>query len=491
MRPPPTTLETIEAIALRDPRPLALREDDLDVSYGELYAMAFQCSRELHRLGVRRGHRVAVSGPGFALQLVVLLAAEALGACTASFQAEGDSDAPFLFTLVDWVCSARPQQVPEGVGFVLLDADFGRVLRQPLGPGPRPWSALALHEPQRIARTSGSTGRSKFMLVPRQAQEYWIRSTLDVAGYTSDSRLLVLGPLVINAAFTRSSRCLRGGGAVMAGHGSRVAHFAPTDVWGLPMQLERFLDEVPDGYRVDAPVSVATVGGTVTPALRERTHRVFANGPILNRYGSNEVGPICDDLDATGTGLLSPGVDVRILGPQGEELPLGQAGTIAVRTPAMAEGYLALPAETAAAFRDGWFISADVGTLVAPRMLRLAGRQDDLINVAGIKVPASDVEARLRAQPAIADCAVLAANLEGGTVTLGVAMVLAPGAKQQDAVAQLQAALRLGPGMTARMLFLSELPRLHTGKLDRMALQQLFQRAGTAGSGAGAAAGDA
>ncbi|QJW84113.1 hypothetical protein HK414_10070 [Ramlibacter terrae] len=94
------------------------------------------------------------------MQLVVLLAAEGLGALTASFGAEDDVDAEAIFRHVDWVFAGRPQTVPPGVRFHAIDPQFLDTVAQPLGRERPAWSAADYREPQRMSRTSGSSGRS-------------------------------------------------------------------------------------------------------------------------------------------------------------------------------------------------------------------------------------------------------------------------------------------------------------------------------------------
>jgi fatty-acyl-CoA synthase len=471
--PLPTTAEIIEARALGEPGRAALREGDRELTYAQLHATLSRCASALHGAGVRPGHRVAVAGPGFLLQWVVLLAAEGLGAVTASFLAEQDADAPGLFAQVDWVLAARPQAVPPGVRFVLLDDAFVQGWTQAHPPVERHWRAPEMDAPHRITRTSGSTGQAKFMVLSRRAQEYWVGGALS-APLGPETRLLMLAPLVMNGAFSRGSRCLRRGGLLMTASGAHIAALAPTDVWGLPLHLERLLDELPPGYRAGRVVNVVSIGGNPPPALRARLQEVFP-GRMLNGYGSNEVGRICYDLDGDGTGVLCPGVDVRILASDGQELPPGSFGAIVVRTPSMADGYVGAPEESAAAFRDGWFHTSDTGALLAPRILRLAGRHDELLVVGGIKVPARTVEAGLCQQASVADCAALAIHLQGGAVTLGLAVVLAPGATQDQALAEISSALQLRAHTGARVIFVAQLPVLQSGKVDRVALQRELQ----------------
>ena len=475
-RPPPLTVEYLEATAATDPQRLALWEEGRALSYAQLHGLVAQCALALQRLGVRRGERLAVAGPGFGLQLVVLLAAEGLGAVTLSFQADDDPDLDFLLTQVDRVFSGRPLAVPPQLPFHLLDEAFVRALAAPLGAARPAWVPLPFDAPQRITRTSGSSGRSKFMLLSRQALEWQIATTVEMRGWEMlpGTRMLVLCPLVVNWGYSRGSACLRRGGAIVVGGGASIAEMAPTHVFGLPLQLQRLLAEMPPDYRPPRPVSVATFGGAVPADLRRRAEAVFG-GTMHNRYGSNEVGVVCDELDATGTGVVRQGVDARIVGPDGADVPWGQDGILVMRSPGLPQGYLGRPQETAAAFRDGWFHSGDVAAWVAPRLLRLAGRHDDLVAVGGIKVPAARLEQQLRAQPAIADAAVVTALMDGGAASLGIAVVAAAGADPADVGTQVQQALANEVAAPARLLVLSDLPRMQSGKLDRMALLRLFQ----------------
>jgi acyl-CoA synthetase (AMP-forming)/AMP-acid ligase II len=63
----------------------------------------------------------------------------------------------------------------------------------------------------------------------------------------------------------------------------------------------------------------------------------------------NEAGPICEEVDADGIGKVLPGVEFRVLDDAGRDLPPGEIGTLALRTPAVADGYLDTDAATNAA----------------------------------------------------------------------------------------------------------------------------------------------
>ncbi len=476
-RPIATTFEMIEAVALRQPERVALVEGTEEFTFSQLHVALARFSIALERLGVRRGKRVAVSRPSFFVQVALLIACENVGAVSVPFKGDGDPDLEAVFGLVDWVLSECEQAVPQGVEFQLLDADFLRFVlaidARDGAAGPR--VALEMHEAQRITRTSGSTGTSKFMVLTRQAMEHWIFKGMESGYYTQHTRLMIDGPLVMTAAFTRTCGCLRVGGCVLVLSAQQLAATRITHLWALPVRLAQLLDELPAGYVAPAPVQLMSVGASVPGPLRQRTIQML-RAHVINRYGANECGSICDDLDASGCGLITAGVDLRVVDEQGGDVPAGEVGVIAVRTPAMVEGYLNAPQESAVAFRDGWFYSGDLGALVAPRTLRLAGRHDDLLNLGGIKVAAAQVEAQIKSLLAVHDCAVLAVNLP--TATVGVVLAIDPGTPEEPLRQQLAVAFNFGGDAMARVVFVEQLPRMESGKLDRLALQRLLRESG-------------
>jgi len=477
MRAPPTTAEILERWALATPGQVALVEDGRPLTHGQLCAMVTHAARMLQQMGVQPGDCVAVGGPAFALELILLLAAEGIGACTISFRDQDDPDLDFVLRHSRWVLSGRAGAAAAHPGFRLADPAFLAALGQPLSSVGGPWVPLPPQAAHRISRTSGSTGRSKFMRVPRPVQDYWVHGSVDVNGYDASTRLHVVGPLIINLAHARASACLRAGGTVMAGSGQWLPRYLPTHVWGMPMLLERLLDAAPPTWRSPHPVRVAAVGGVLTPTLRQRLRDRLAAEPI-GRYGSNEVGGVCDGLDDTGMGIVRPGVDVRILDPEGTDLPPGSWGRIALRSSAMVTGYIDQPEETALAFRDGWFLTPDIGMLVQPRLLRVAGRMDDLVNLGGAKVPAAQLEDTLRATGTVADCAIVSVQATGGDATVGVAVVLPPEGSADAVLARLRGLFNLHAEVVAQLAVVPELPKLATGKVDRVGLLGLFQRAG-------------
>jgi O-succinylbenzoic acid--CoA ligase len=111
---------------------------------------------------------------------------------------------------------------------------------------------------------------------------------------------------------------------------------------------------------------------------------------------------------------------------------------------------------------------------VAPGVLRLVGRRDDVIVLGGVKATAGLLEQRLAGLASLAAGSVLSVQLDGGRTTLGVVVVLAPGRVLAEAQAQVQSALADVAAMGIRLMAVDALPRLSGGKLDRLALLRLF-----------------
>jgi acyl-CoA synthetase (AMP-forming)/AMP-acid ligase II len=106
-------------------------------------------------------------------------------------------------------------------------------------------------------------------------------------------------------------------------------------------------------------------------------------------------------------GPAVPGVELRILDDAGRPLPPRQPGEIAVRSPARMAAYFHDPAQTAAALRDGWFLTGDLGWLDEDGWLYFVDRKRDVIRRGGENVSSVLIEKALREHPRVADVAVV------------------------------------------------------------------------------------
>jgi len=125
--------------------------------------------------------------------------------------------------------------------------------------------------------------------------------------------------------------------------------------------------------------------------------------PITEGYGLTETSPIVSANPLGAAKLGTVGTPV-----QGVEVKIGEDGEILVRGPNVMQGYHNLPEDTAAALRDGWFHTGDIGTLDADGYLTITDRKKDLlVTSGGKKVAPQPIEATLRRSPLVAEAVLL------------------------------------------------------------------------------------
>ncbi len=130
--------------------------------------------------------------------------------------------------------------------------------------------------------------------------------------------------------------------------------------------------------------------------------------PIVEGYGLSETsaGVTCNPTDSlayTGSiGLPMPNVEIKILDDAGKELPLGEAGEIAIKGPQVMSGYWQRPDETAKVMTpDGFFKSGDIGEMDARGYIRIVDRKKDMIIISGFKVFPNEIEAVVANHPGV------------------------------------------------------------------------------------------
>ncbi len=137
---------------------------------------------------------------------------------------------------------------------------------------------------------------------------------------------------------------------------------------------------------------------------------------LLFSYGSSENGIVSlhryhkDFRDITCCGRPCIGVDVRIVDDDYAEVSEGGPGRIIIRSEMNMKGYYQMPELNAAAFRNGWFLSNDMGYIDAEGFLYVLGRKDDIINIGGLKVYPSEIETAALKIEGVRDCVCFPVN---------------------------------------------------------------------------------
>ncbi|MCB2135058.1 MAG: AMP-binding protein, partial [Rhodobacteraceae bacterium] len=223
----------------------------------------------------------------------------------------------------------------------------------------------------------------------------------------------------------------------------------------------------------------AVSAGETLPAPVYRDWMAKTGKPMLDGIGATEMLHIFisnrfDDHRPACTGKPVTGYEAKVIGEDGEELPRGEVGRLAVRGPTGCR-YLA-DARQARYVLDGWNITGDSFVMDTEGYLHFAARNDDMIISAGYNIAGPEVEAALLAHEAVAECAVVGAPDEARGEIVEAHVVVKPGVSVDDALAtHLQDHVKavIAPyKYPRRIVFCEALPKTQTGKIQRFLLKK-------------------
>jgi long-chain acyl-CoA synthetase len=172
-------------------------------------------------------------------------------------------------------------------------------------------------------------------------------------------------------------------------------------------------------------------------------------------------------IGAVGTPLI--GVQVAIMGPDGELLPAGETGEIVYRGPSTMSGYLYDEDATDAAFAHGWFHSGDVGRFGDDGVLWFTDRYKDVIKTGGENVASIEVEkAVYAADPRVAEVVVVGLPHRRWSEAVTAVVVARPGETIDAAELITAVKTRLdGYKVPKSVIFAASLPKTSTGKIQK------------------------
>jgi fatty-acyl-CoA synthase len=194
-----------------------------------------------------------------------------------------------------------------------------------------------------------------------------------------------------------------------------VADHRITHILWVPTMLYEIL-RVPrlDRYDLGALQMIICGGTPVSASTILRAQEAFPDTDFLHVYGNAEVGGTITfnrRRDATrkpgSVGLPSSHAEVRVVDADGEDVPPGVAGEIAVRGPTVAAGYWEAPEIAAETFVDGWLRTGDVGRLDSEGFMYFSGRTSNAVVSGGMTIFPAEIERALQTHPAVQEAVVL------------------------------------------------------------------------------------
>jgi long-chain acyl-CoA synthetase len=251
-----------------------------------------------------------------------------------------------------------------------------------------------------------------------------------------------------------------------------LARDGVTAFTGVPTMYGALLGH-PDRAAYDlSALRVCISGGAAMPVEVMRGFERAFGCIVLEGYGLSETSPIASfnhpDKERKPGSIGTPvrGVEMRVEDDQGDELPQGEVGEIAIRGHNVMTGYWRRPEDTAKAIHDGWFRTGDLGMVDQDGYFFIVDRKKDLIIRGGYNVYPREIEEVLYEHPAVAEAAVIGVPHPDLGEEVAAAVTLKPGAtitaeELRDQVKSQVAAYKY----PRHVWFVDALPKGPTGKI--------------------------
>jgi len=222
---------------------------------------------------------------------------------------------------------------------------------------------------------------------------------------------------------------------------------------------------------------IRSSSSSLPPQVIAELEAVF-HAPVIEAYGMTEAShqmasnPL-DGARKPGSVGLAAGPEVAIMDAGGRLLRRGEIGEIVIRGENVTAGYDNNPAANAEAFVNGWFLTGDQGVIDADGYVSLTGRLKEIINKGGEKISPREVDEALMDHPAVLQVVTFAMPHEKLGEDVAAAVVLREGASATEQELRAFVSQRIAAYKTPKkILFLDEIPKGATGKLQRIGLAQ-------------------
>jgi acyl-CoA synthetase (AMP-forming)/AMP-acid ligase II len=458
---------------------------------------------ELNALGIGRDDRVAIvlpNGPEMASAFLSF----ACGATTAPLNPDYRAE-EFEFYLTD--LGAKALVVARGSDSPAIAV--AKALRIPVheiaweesdpagrfaiaGAGSPAGADALLAEPDDVAlvlHTSGTTSRPKIVPLTHRNLCASARNIAATLALTPKDRCLNVMPLFhIHGLIAAVLSSLGAGGSVFCAPGFNALRFfawlaEAKASWytAVPTMHQAILTRASRNelvIKANPLRFIRSSSSSLPPRVMAELERAFS-APVIESYGMTEAthqmasNPLPPGARKPGSVGLPAGPEIAIMDEGGKLLPRGATGEIVIRGPSVTPGYEANPEANAQAFADGWFRTGDQGAMDEDGYLSITGRLKEIINRGGEKVSPREVDEVLMDHAAVAQVVTFAMPHDKLGEEVAAAVVLREGRSASEAELREFARRHLAEFKVPRkILFLDEIPKGATGKLQRIGLAQ-------------------
>jgi long-chain acyl-CoA synthetase len=241
---------------------------------------------------------------------------------------------------------------------------------------------------------------------------------------------------------------------------------------GVPTMYVAMLHSDKAGSADVSTLRLCVSGGSAMPGEVLRAFEEKFGCKILEGYGLSETSPVASfnhpdrERKVGSIGTPVAGVEMKVVGEDGEEVPQGEVGEIVIKGPNVMKGYWRKDDATREAIKDGWFHSGDMAKVDDEGYFFIVDRKKEMILRGGYNVYPREIEEVLYEHPAVAEVAVVGVPDDKMGEEVGAAIVLKKGedasADEIKSYVKEQVANYKYP---RRIWFVDELPKGPTGKI--------------------------
>ena len=475
--------------AQRDPDHVALRLDDMEVSYGLLDEGSARLAAVLADRGLKPGDRVGIMLPnvpyfgvcyygvlragGVVVPMNVLLKRREVAFYL------GDSGAELMFAWEGFADDANAGAQEAGADCIVVKpGEFEKLLA-----GVEPRREVVDRAPDDTAvilYTSGTTGTPKGAELTHANLKTNCEITRDMFGIGGD--VVTLGALPLFHSFGQPC----GMNATLAAGGtlSLIPRFDPGKALeiierdkvnlfqGVPTMYSALLHHEGHEKFDTATLELCVSGGSAMPVELMRSFEDAFGCKILEGYGLSESSPVASfnrpdrERKPGSIGIPIEGVEMKVVDDDGNEVPQGEVGEIVIRGHNVMKGYWNKPDETGDTLIDGWLHTGDIAKIDEDGYFFIVDRKKDLIIRGGYNVYPREIEEVLYEHPAVREAAVIGVKDDNLGEEVGAAVALKDGEEAsaqelRDFVKEQVAAYKY----PRRVWFVDDLPKGPTGKI--------------------------
>jgi acyl-CoA synthetase (AMP-forming)/AMP-acid ligase II len=473
------------------------------LTHGALRALARRTVADLNAMGIGRGDRVAIvlpNGPEMAASFIAIGCGATTAPLNPGYKSDefdfylSDLNAKALVVLAGAETPARAVAAAKSIPVIELvpaqaAGDFVLRPEHTLTGKPERGGLAETGDVALVLHTSGTTSRPKIVPLTQGNVTASSRNIARSLALTPDDACLNIMPLFhIHGLIAAVLSSLSAGASVCCTSGFNAFRFF---AW-VEQARPSWYTAVPTMHQAILPLAarnkpildasrlrfIRSSSASLPPQVMTALEAAFGV-PVIEAYGMTEAShqmtanPLPPRPRYAGSVGIAAGPEVATMAEDGTLLAPGELGEVVIRGPNVTAGYENNPKANAEAFVNGWFRTGDQGIIDEHGYLRLTGRLKELINRGGEKVSPLEVDAILMDHPAVAQCLAFAMPHDKLGEEVAAAIVLAEGASVTEHELREFAAVRLAQFKVPRkIVFLDEIPKGATGKLQRIGLAQ-------------------